>query len=104
MGGTSVDPVASLDDLKERKGYEPSQPEREPERESARQDTVEIMRAIYEVSAQKPVACLVLLDSAIGRLSERQSAKRLRVSFRYVRKMRRWLRDNHPALADCMRR
>jgi hypothetical protein len=103
MAGISVDPVASLDELKER-GYEPSMDcgACNESGESARHDTAEIMRTLYEISAVKPMACLVLLDSAIGRRSERETARRLRVSFRYVRMMRRWLRKEHPALADCL--
>ena len=103
MPGTSVDPVASLDELKGH-GWEPSVPPAqydEPEPD-AKVSCVEAMRMLQEINRAKPLALNVLLDSAIDRMTEPETAKHLRKTERCVRKMRAWLRSKHPALARCL--
>ena len=104
MPRTSVDPVASLDEMKGH-GWEPSEQATvyddtpDPERQVSCVDT---MRLLQEINRAKPAALNVLLDSAIDRMTEPETAAHLRCTERYVRKMRAWLHAKHPALAQCL--
>ena len=103
MPRTSVDPVASLDELKGH-GWEPSQqaPVYEDPDPEAKVSCVDTMRLLQEINRENPLALNVLLDSAVDRMTRIQTAKHLRVKKLAVTIRRRWLRKHHPALAACL--
>jgi hypothetical protein len=104
MPRTSVDPVASLEELKGH-GWEPSQQATvyddtpEPDRQVS---CVETMRLLQEINRANPLALNVLLDSAIDRMTRKETAKHLRVTERCIEYRRVWLHKHHPALAACL--
>jgi DNA-directed RNA polymerase specialized sigma24 family protein len=104
MAGISVDPVASLDELKER-GYEPSVEARiyeDPPDLESKVSCVDLMRLLQEINRAKPRALNVLLDSGIDRMTMPQIAKHLRIKTHTVHNLRTWMNKNHPALARCL--
>ena len=106
MPRTSVDlgSSASLDEMRGH-GWEPSEQATvyddapEPERQVSCVDT---MRLLQEINRANPLALNVLMDSAIDRMTRRQTAKHLHVSVRCVEARRAWLNKYHPALALCL--
>jgi hypothetical protein len=95
---------ASLDEMKGH-GWEPSEQATvyddapEPERQVSCVDT---MRLLQEINRANPLALNVLMDSAIDRMTRRQTATHLRVTERTIESRRAWLRQHHPALAACL--
>ena len=61
-----------------------------------------VLRKLYEINAEKPLAVNVLLDAAVGRLSEDKTAAHLKTNYRKIRRLRSWLRKEHPDMAACM--
>jgi hypothetical protein len=61
-----------------------------------------VLRKLYEINAEKPLAVNVLLDAAVGRLNCVRSAQHLRVSLPTVWRTRSWLQKNHADLAACL--
>jgi hypothetical protein len=103
MPRTSVDPVASLDEMKGH-GWEPSEQAtqyEDPEPE-LKVSCVDTMRLLQEINRANPLALNVLMDSAIDRMTRRQTAKHLHVSVRCVEARRAWLNKYHPELALCL--
>jgi hypothetical protein len=104
MPRTSVDPVASLDELKGH-GWEPSEQATvyddapEPERQVSCVDT---MRLLQEINRANPLALNVLMDSAIDNMTEKEICRHLRIVKDTVWRKKAWLRKHHPAIAVCM--
>ena len=104
MPRTSVDPVASLDEMKGH-GWEPSEQATvyddapDPERQVSCVDT---MRLLQEINRANPLALNVLLDSAIDRMTNLKMAVHLQKKRRCISYHRAWLKKHHPSLAACL--
>ncbi len=102
MPRTSVDPVASIDELKGH-GWEPSQqaPTYEDPEPELKVSCVDTMRLLQEINRVNPTALNVLLDSAIDRMTSKEIGKHLQRKRRCISYQRAWLKKQHPALAAC---
>jgi hypothetical protein len=108
MGGvtmprTSVDPVASLDEMKGH-GWEPSEqaPKYEDPEPELKVSCVDTMRLLQEINRAKPKALNLLLDSAVDKMTSKEISRHLKITVQYAEMLRHWLRLHHPSIAACL--